>query len=116
MPRLFTDKYAPMIHRWCLRPRQETFILVSDFRAFALTLFILLHMIPRLNAQHTIAFEGNVAVKMRDGVILRADVYHPNVEGKFPVLLQRTPYNKDQGVAFGIEASARGYVVIFQDV
>ncbi|MGH9453319.1 MAG: CocE/NonD family hydrolase, partial [Terriglobia bacterium] len=36
----------------------------------------------------------NVPVKMRDGVILRADIYRPDAPGKFPVLLERTPYNK----------------------
>lgn len=53
---------------------------------------------------------------MRDGVTLRADIYRPQADGKFPVLLQRTPYNKDNGIGFGMKAAARGYVVIFQDV
>jgi predicted acyl esterase len=38
--------------------------------------------------------EQDVAVPMRDGVILRADIYKPPGEGPFPVLLYRTPYNK----------------------
>jgi putative CocE/NonD family hydrolase len=66
--------------------------------------------------QYSVTYERNVPVKMRDGVTLRADIYRPNVDGKFPVLLQRTPYNKDDGFGFGIKAAARGYVVIFQDV
>src|SRR6185437_13272471 len=53
---------------------------------------------------------------MRDGVTLRADIYRPKVDGKFPILLQRTPYNKDSGFQFGMQAAARGYVVIFEDV
>jgi putative CocE/NonD family hydrolase len=57
-----------------------------------------------------------VAVTMRDGVVLRADVYHPDADGKFPVLLQRTPYNKAGGLEFGLKAAARGFVVINQDV
>jgi len=32
-----------------------------------------------------ITVERNVAAKMRDGVTLRADVYRPKAEGKFPV-------------------------------
>jgi uncharacterized protein len=60
--------------------------------------------------------ERSVAVKMRDGVVLRADVYRPEAEGKFPVLLERTPYNKAGGLEFGLKAAARGYVVIIQDV
>jgi uncharacterized protein len=31
---------------------------------------------------------------MRDGTVLRADVYHPKSPGRFPALLQRTPYSK----------------------
>ena len=66
--------------------------------------------------QYTVTYEHNVLVKMRDGVTLRADIYRPNTDGKFPVLLQRTPYNKDGGVDFGLKAAAQGYVVIFEDV
>jgi len=52
---------------------------------------------------------------MRDGVVLRADIYRPQADGKFPVLLQRTPYDK-RTFAFGLKAATRGYVVIIQDV
>jgi uncharacterized protein len=64
----------------------------------------------------SIAIERNVTVKMRDGVTLRADIYRPKAEGKFPTLLQRTPYNKEGGVDFGTQAAAQGYVAIVQDV
>ena len=67
-------------------------------------------------AQNEVTVERDVPVKMRDGVVLHADVYRPKTEGKFPVLLQRTPYNKDGGVEFGVKAVARGYVTIIQDV
>src|SRR5882724_7461345 len=63
-----------------------------------------------------ITFQHNVAIKMRDGVILHADIYRPKAEGKFPVLLQRTPYDKNNEFDFGLEGAARGYVVIVQDV
>jgi uncharacterized protein len=66
------------------------------------------------NQQVTI--ERDVAAKMRDGVTLRADIYRPKAEGKFPVLLERTPYNKLMEVDFGSKAAARGYVVVVQDV
>src|SRR6266852_2654134 len=67
-------------------------------------------------AQNEVTVERDVPVKMRDGVVLHADVYRPKTEGKFPVLLQRTPYSKDGGVEFGVKAVARGYVTIIQDV
>lgn len=63
-----------------------------------------------------ITVEHGVAVKMRDGSTLRADIYRPKADGKFPTLLQRTPYNKDGGQEFGRQAAAQGYVAIVQDV
>src|SRR5215470_9304361 len=66
---------------------------------------------------YPIATEFDVEAKMRDGVILRADVYRPkSSEEKFPVLLERTPYDKQNSRAFAIRAAMRGYVVIIQDV
>jgi putative CocE/NonD family hydrolase len=90
-----------------IRAREAILVIV-----FALTLG------PRLDAaeEHAVVFEGGVAVRMRDGVTLRADIYRPRDDGKFPVLLQRTPYNKDGGSGFGLKAAARGFVVIFMDV
>jgi putative CocE/NonD family hydrolase len=60
--------------------------------------------------------ERNVAMKTRDGVTLRADIYRPAGEGVFPVLLQRTPYSKDNAAAFARLATARGFMVVVQDV
>jgi hypothetical protein len=54
--------------------------------------------------------------KMRDGVVLRSDIYRPRADGKFPVLLNRTPYDKVNELAFGLRAASQGYVVISQDV
>ena len=66
--------------------------------------------------QFAITIQHGVEAKMRDGVILRADIYRPAAEGSFPVLLERTPYNKSNEVSFGAKAVARGYVVVVQDV
>ena len=54
---------------------------------------------------------------MRDGTVLRADVYRPDAPGRFPVLLQRTPYSKySRGTEAEFRAmAARGFVVIAQD-
>ncbi|HKW56204.1 MAG TPA: CocE/NonD family hydrolase [Candidatus Acidoferrum sp.] len=68
-------------------------------------------------AEHyEVAVERSVPAKMRDGATLRADIYRPKAEGKFPVLLVRTPYDKTGETNFGLKAAARGYVVIAQDV
>jgi len=57
--------------------------------------------------QYGVTVERNVAVKTRDGVTLRADVYRPKTEGQFPVLLQRTPYDKSYWVDLGYTGAAR---------
>jgi uncharacterized protein len=64
----------------------------------------------------------DVAVSMRDGVALATDVYIPEAGGRFPALLQRTPYDKSaswggQYIA-GMEivrALDAGFVVVIQD-
>ena len=63
-----------------------------------------------------IAIERGVAMKTRDGVTLRADIYRPTGEGTFPVLLQRTPYDKNNATDFAQKAVARGFMVVVQDV
>jgi putative CocE/NonD family hydrolase len=76
-------------------------------------------LFPRIAcpAEHAVTVERGAQATMRDdGTILRADIYRPNEEGRFPVLLQRTPYNKAGETAFGYRAAATGYVVIIQDV
>jgi uncharacterized protein len=66
-------------------------------------------------AEHyDVQIERGVAVKMRDGAVLRADIYRPKAEGRFPVLVERTPYNKAV-CDFCLRAAARGYVAIIQD-
>ena len=64
---------------------------------------------------YPVSVESNVAVKMRDGVVLRADIYRPRQDGRFPVLLQRTPYGKRGEADFGRTAAADGFVVVVQD-
>ena len=65
----------------------------------------------------------DVPVEMRDGVKLIADVYRPArsgepVEDRFPVILIRTSYNKDNAQKqLDYESFVRwGYVVVIQDV
>jgi hypothetical protein len=64
-----------------------------------------------------IVVEKNVEATMRDGVVLRADVYRPPAPGPYPVLLQRTPYSKnsESGPAQFRALAARGYLVVSQD-
>ena len=63
-----------------------------------------------------VVFERNVPMKTRDGVTLHADIYRPQGDGKYPVLLQRTPYDKNGASAFAHRAAAHGFLVVVQDV
>lgn len=62
--------------------------------------------------------EKNLPVAMRDGTVLRADIYRPDAVERFPVLLYRTPYDKasESSVELAQKLSERGYVVVMQDV
>jgi putative CocE/NonD family hydrolase len=56
---------------------------------------------------------------MRDGVLLRADVFRPDSGGRYPILVYRTPYNRDElpnGSPLVQAAVGRGYAVVLQDV
>lgn len=67
--------------------------------------------------------ESDRTVRMRDGVALSVDVYRPApggsaAPGRFPVLLERTPYGKRRAVLnqAGEFFAKAGYVVVMQDV
>jgi putative CocE/NonD family hydrolase len=66
-----------------------------------------------------VEIEFDVPVPMRDGTILKADVYRPGGGGMYPVLVQRTPYDKRSplgGLPLApLIAVSRGYIVVQQD-
>ena len=56
---------------------------------------------------------------MRDGTELATDVYLPLNDGKYPTILNRTPYDKanyELNVAHLIKYAQQGYAVVTQDV
>ena len=67
-------------------------------------------------ATFTVREELDVKVVMRDGVRLSTNIYRPDAEGKFPVLLMRSPYgNGSSGNRDAHYFAQRGYVVVTQD-
>ena len=86
-------------------------------------------------AEFAVLLESNVRVAVRDGVKLATDIYRPArngkaVAGRFPVILERTPYGRNVTYSRDITAAnmtpktraevaeyyvRHGYVVIFQD-
>ena len=77
---------------------------------------------PPSSPAYQIHSQHNVQTSMRDGIHLAADVHRPArdgnpVDGAFPVLLHRTPYNKSAEASV-LEASfftTRGYITVIQD-
>ena len=73
------------------------------------------------SARDSYVVEKDVMVPMRDGARLATDLYFParngvRLEGKFPAILERTPYNKDgAGRGWVPYFASRGYVAIAQD-
>jgi len=69
----------------------------------------------------SILIDRGVPVAMRDGCVLYADVYRPADAARYPVLLQRTPYNRQMHTHAPttidtLRAVERGYAVVIQDV
>ena len=76
--------------------------------------------------EHTVRHDVNMAVPMRDGISLVADVHRPDARGRFPALVAASPYPRqiqDLGAPMGfIEAGntefwvSRGYVHVIANV
>jgi uncharacterized protein len=65
--------------------------------------------------------EHDLMIPVRDGLKMATDVYRPArngvpVEGRFPVLLNRTPYDKGSLAAQAETFAKAGYVVAVQDL
>ena len=68
--------------------------------------------------RYDITIEEDVPATMRDGTVLRADLYRPRGSTRFPVLLCRTPYNKQcaRNADLARDLASRGYLVVVQDL
>ena len=70
-------------------------------------------------ATYKVITERNVMVPMTDGTRLAIDIYRPDAPGKFPALVERTPYDKTKSSEIQVGAhtffAERGYVFMVQD-
>jgi uncharacterized protein len=66
----------------------------------------------------THSLQENVATPMRDGTILRSDVFRPDAPGQYPVLVSRTPYDKRRAAYRKVarHLADNGYVCVLQDI
>jgi hypothetical protein len=77
--------------------------------------------LERLPGVADVTVERDVPCRLRDGVVLYADVYRPAGDGPWPVLLTRLPYDKrsaqsNSGYAHPSWYARHGYLVVTQDV
>ena len=84
-------------------------------RLFSGSILSIVFALSASGQAYRVAIHHGVSVPMRDGVKLVADIYQPETQGKFPVLLQRTPYNRVGGADSAEMLAAHGYVVIIED-
>jgi putative CocE/NonD family hydrolase len=69
---------------------------------------------------HQITIDRGVRIPMRDGTSLVADIYRPASDGEYPVLLQRTPYDRASNtnallMLNPLRAASSGFAVVIQD-
>src|SRR5262245_65509592 len=67
------------------------------------------------NAGLPVRVQTDVSVKTRDGIVLVADVYRPDAEGRYPTLVRRTPYDRKGGTMEAMALAGAGYAVVLQD-
>src|SRR5690348_12060049 len=94
----------------CVQPKRAVVFVLC---VLALTVITVSN--ARAQTLYRVTIEQDVRVKMRDGVTLSADIYRPVSDEKFPVLLERTPYNRTDEAAMANELASHGYVVVLQD-
>ena len=52
----------------------------------------------RTEVRDGMRIDWDVDIPMRDGLVLKADVFRPNKKGRFPIIMSYGPYGK--GLAF----------------
>jgi putative CocE/NonD family hydrolase len=69
---------------------------------------------------HPITIDKTVYLPMSDGTRLAADIYRPATEGRFPAIVERTPYNREESVILRTGTpqffAERGFAFVVQDV
>lgn len=85
----------------------------ASLNRFIVALCALL-LLPNSFAQE--ANEQVVMVPMRDGVNLATNIYLPEGDGPWPVVLTRTPYDKNRARRSADLYNENGYALVSQDV
>lgn len=82
---------------------------------FASVFGLLVHLQVQA-AEPEYRYQPDIEIPMRDGTVLKANLFLPLGEGPWPVILHRTPYDKqDEKWPGGKSYAVKGYAVVVQD-
>ena len=102
------------IHSYNSKKIRINIFIISLF--FLLSFFISHQTVLAAENDFEVEVRPDVKIPMRDGIKLSANIFLPKSEGKFPVILIRSPYGKgDEKYSDGLFYAARGYVLVSQD-
>ncbi|MBN1804070.1 MAG: CocE/NonD family hydrolase [Sedimentisphaerales bacterium] len=80
------------------------------------SVFMLPQAITAAEKTFEVEVRTDVKIPMADGVKLSANIFLPKAEGKFPVILIRSPYGKgNEKNGDGLFYASHGYVLVSQD-
>src|SRR6185369_6965178 len=86
---------------------------LSAMRSMVLWSLFLAGSLLAQEAERTFIFEPDVKAPMRDGVQLAANIWRPKAEGRYPVILMRSPYGKmDEKSDDAKRYATAGYVMV----
>ncbi len=73
-----------------------------------------------MKAKYTTRIDRNILIPVRDGTMLAADIVRPDLPGKFPVIVEYTPYRKDDASRSLLDAlcyfAESGFIAVRLDV
>jgi putative CocE/NonD family hydrolase len=93
-----------------------SFLRRSSSLRSALVIAFLATLWPARAQEPGFIFEQNVMIAMRDSTKLAANIFRPKGEGRFPVILLRSPYGKhDEKSPEAKRYTAAGFAMVVQD-
>jgi len=99
----------------------KTFLWPDRIRRASLGLVLVAVLLPGQGGQaqnggYKVKTEIGVMVPLRDGVKLATNIFRPDAEGKFPVVMERTPYGRVEAQQLAQVLATLGYACVWQDV
>ncbi len=98
------------------RLKGETMSKSARVRLFLSILLLMPQALIIAKEAYEVDVRMDVKIPMRDGIELTANIFQPKADGKFPVILIRSPYGKgNEKNGDGLFYAGRGYVLVIQD-